>query len=127
MAAEYLIRPDGTGDFPTIQAAIDASAGGDIIYLADGTFVGGGNRDLDFHGKVITVQSVQNDPEACVLDCQGVPADPHRAVLFHSGEGPTSTFEGIQVTHGDQSGISGACGAVPVVEATWGRLKGLYL
>ena len=38
-ATSYLITPDGTGDFPTIQAAIDAAGGGDIIQLADGTLM----------------------------------------------------------------------------------------
>ncbi|MCK4414565.1 MAG: hypothetical protein KAY32_13585 [Candidatus Eisenbacteria sp.] len=45
-AETYLVLPDGTGDFPTIQAAIDAALDGDEILLADGTFTGDGNRDL---------------------------------------------------------------------------------
>ena len=55
MADEYVVLPDGTGDFPTIQAAIAAVADGDVILLAAGTFTGEGNRDLDFLGKGITV------------------------------------------------------------------------
>ena len=35
-ATTYVIEPDGSGDFPTIQAAINASSDGDIIELADG-------------------------------------------------------------------------------------------
>ena len=27
LAASHLVKPDGTGDFPTIQAALDAAAG----------------------------------------------------------------------------------------------------
>ena len=36
-ATTYIVRPDGTGDFPTIQTAIDAAIDGDIIELTDGT------------------------------------------------------------------------------------------
>ena len=49
--AVYVVSPDGTGDFPTIQAAINGAADGDIVELTDGTFIGAGNRDIDFLGK----------------------------------------------------------------------------
>jgi pectin methylesterase-like acyl-CoA thioesterase len=42
-AATYVILPDGSGDYATIQAAIDAAAPGDVIELADGIFSGPGN------------------------------------------------------------------------------------
>ncbi|NIO84487.1 MAG: hypothetical protein GTN53_28595, partial [Candidatus Aminicenantes bacterium] len=51
-----IVRADGTGDYPTIQAAINAAATGDIIELQTGTYTGNGNRDIDFLGKVITVR-----------------------------------------------------------------------
>lgn len=59
--ATFTIRPDGTGDFPTIQAGIDAIHDGDVLVLADGTFLGAGNRDLDLRGKAITIRS-DGDP-----------------------------------------------------------------
>jgi hypothetical protein len=34
----WYITPDGTGDAPTIQAAIDSAAAGDEVFLASGTF-----------------------------------------------------------------------------------------
>ena len=37
-AETYLINPEGTEDFPTIPAAIDALVDGDVIELTDGTF-----------------------------------------------------------------------------------------
>jgi len=104
----YLLEPDGSGDFLTIQAAIDASVNGDIIELADGLFAGGGNRDLDTHGKAITIRSANGDPELCTIDCGGTPADPHRGFEFHSNEGPDTVIEGITVTNG----YSGSGGAV---------------
>jgi hypothetical protein len=40
-AATYLVRPNGSGDYATIQDAIDGVVDTDIIELADGTFVRG--------------------------------------------------------------------------------------
>ena len=84
-AAEYSVRPDGAGDFPTIQAAVTAASAGDEIVLEDGTFTGTGNRDIDFAGKDVIVRS-RNGAAACTLDAQGSLATPHRAFHLHSGE-----------------------------------------
>jgi len=99
-ATTYIVTPDGTGDFPTIQAALDAVSGGDVIELADGTFAGPGNRDLDYHGKAITVQSSSGAPDLCIIDCGGSQTQPHRGFHFHSSETGTSRLDGVTVTNG---------------------------
>jgi predicted outer membrane repeat protein len=99
-ADTHLVRPDGTGDFPTIQAAIDAAVNGDAIELADGTFRGDGNRDLDYHGKTITVRSQGGDPASCIIDCEGSLEEPHRGLRFHSGEGPGASLRGVTISGG---------------------------
>ena len=67
----YLVTPDGTGDFPTLQAAVDACRGGDVIELADGIFRGPGNYLVDFPGYAITVHSKSGYADRCVLDAEG--------------------------------------------------------
>lgn len=99
-AATYVITPDGTGDYPTIQAAIVAAGGGDVIALTDGTFLGEGNRDIDFLGKALTVRSQSGQPGACLLDCQGSAGDPHRGFHFQSNETPAATVERITILNG---------------------------
>jgi hypothetical protein len=99
-ATTHLVRPDGTGDFPTIQAAIDATVAGDIVELTDGTFAGDGNRDLDFLGKAITVRSASGDPETCIIDCGGSATEPHRAFNFHSAETSAAEVTGLTITGG---------------------------
>ena len=100
LAETYVVNPEGTGDFPTIQAAIDAAVDGDIIELADGVFRGVGNRDIEYLGKSITVRSQSGSAEACVIDCEGSPSSSHRGFLFQQHEGRGSVLEAVTVTRG---------------------------
>jgi predicted outer membrane repeat protein len=106
-ADTYVVRPDGTGDFETIQAAIDAAWNGDVIELTDGTFVGLGNRDLHYDGKAITLRSQDGNPETCSLNCEGYGGASHRAFRFEEGEEAGSVVEGITIT-GCYAGYGGA-------------------
>ena len=71
-------------EYPTIQAAIDAADpnNGDEVIIADGTYTGAGNKDLDFAGKAITVRSASGNPALCIIDCE----HDGRGFYFHSGE-----------------------------------------
>ncbi len=82
---------------PTIQAGINAAVSGDTVLVADGTYTGDGNRDIDFLGKAITVKS-ENGPEHCVIDAS--PGYPHRVFVFDGGEGHDSVVEGFTITGG---------------------------
>ncbi len=95
-ATTHTVDPGGTGDYPTIQAAINASAPGDTVELTFGSFTGTGNRDLNYGGKAITVRSASGDPEDTAIDCAG-----YRGVSFTSGEGADSVLEGIAFWYGD--------------------------
>jgi pectin methylesterase-like acyl-CoA thioesterase len=66
-ATTYHVCPDGSGDFTTIQAAIDAAVDGDVVELCDAVFSGDGNGNCFFRGKAITVRSASGVPEQCVV------------------------------------------------------------
>ena len=70
--ADIIVRPDGTGDYPTIQEAIDSIEDEDTIILTDGVFTGGGNWELQIHGlEWVTIQSQSGNPATCYLELQG--------------------------------------------------------
>jgi hypothetical protein len=100
--------------YPTIGAALAAATAGDVVELADGVYQGPGNRDLDFHGKAITVRSQSGDPSACIIDCAGGPVQPHRGFWFHSGEDSLSVLRGVSIVGGyaSDSGAGILCGAI---------------
>jgi hypothetical protein len=66
----WRIKPDGTGDVPTIQAGVDSAADGDTLILADGFYEGDGNTDILVVDRTLTIRSESGDPEACIIDCR---------------------------------------------------------
>jgi hypothetical protein len=94
------VNPEGTGDYPTIQAAIAAVHDGGTVILASGLFTGPGNRDLDFMGKQFELRSAAGSPADCIIDCQGTPDDPHRGFVFNSGETGAAIMRGITIRSG---------------------------
>ena len=89
-------------DYPTIQEAIDAAFNGDTVLVADGTYTGIGNKNLDFSGKAITVTS-ENGPFDCTIDCE----NDGRGFYFQSGETSNSVLSGFTVTNGSVGGMNG--------------------
>ena len=88
--------------YPTIQSGVDASHDGDIVQVADGTYSGPGNRDVDFHGKNIGVTS-QNGPATTIIDCGGYASTDgsgnHRGFYLHSGE-INASINGFTIKNG---------------------------
>jgi parallel beta-helix repeat protein len=97
-----IVDDDWPADFNNIQAAIDYSANGDIIYVFPGTYSGQGNYNIDFSGKAVTVQGVDPlDPyivAATVVDCNDV-VGPYPAFDFESGEDANSVLAGLKITN----------------------------
>jgi len=88
--------------YDAIQEAICMACYKDIVLVADGTYTGDGNRDIDFLGKAITVRS-ENGPNNCIIDCQGSWEHwehPRRGFYFHSGEDRDSILQGFTIANG---------------------------
>jgi hypothetical protein len=99
-----VVEDDGSGDYPTIQAAIDAASTWDIIEVQPGTYIGNGNRDIDFKGKAITLRSIDpNNPDivaVTIIDCEGTESTPHRGFHFYHDEDANSILAGLTITNG---------------------------
>ena len=107
VATTYTIYPDGSGDFATIQEALEDTVGGDVVRLGDGIFAGPGNRDLYTTGEPVTYESISGDPDLCIIDCQGSSGDPHFGIQFQGEDGST-IMRGITIMNAYASVQGGA-------------------
>lgn len=115
MIVSAVVAPDGTGDYATIQAAVDAVPDGHVVELTDGVFTGPGNVDVQLAGRSLTIRSLSGNPDACIVDCEGSPAEPHRAINLTAGDqrqadqGPNEVIiTGIQFRNGWMADFGGA-------------------
>ncbi|MCH8260231.1 MAG: hypothetical protein IIC46_08485, partial [Planctomycetes bacterium] len=92
-AADILHVP---GDFPTIQAAIDAAVDGDEVEVHPGTY----NETINFLGKAIRVYSTDGS-DVTIIDGQ----QNGTVVTCANGEGPETVIDGFTITGG--SGTNG--------------------
>ncbi|MEZ4652079.1 MAG: C10 family peptidase [Candidatus Eisenbacteria bacterium] len=82
----FIVYPDRSGGFATVQDAVNAALDGDVIELADGVFRGPGNRDVVTSNHIITIRSRNGNPARCILDVEGTPDELHRGfILNHHG------------------------------------------
>lgn len=63
------VEANGSGQYATIQAAMNAAAPGDTVELGDGLYSGPGNRAIVF--EWVLLRSASGDPLACRIDGDG--------------------------------------------------------
>jgi len=102
------------GDYPSIQAGIDAAVNGDTVLVAPGTY---SEHRIDFHGKAIKVVGAAG-AASTVIDGNGVGP----IVFFHSLETRASVLKGFTIQHGftdfgSVPGYGDAGGGVSIVHA----------
>ncbi|MCP4546260.1 MAG: hypothetical protein GY835_07330 [bacterium] len=106
-ATTYLVEADGSGDAPTIMAAVQLTVADDIILLGDGVYTGEGNRDIVLGDRFILIASAGGNPENCIIDAEGSEADPHFGFLIFltdekSGRDILTRIEGLTIKGGYQ-------------------------
>ncbi len=86
----------------SIVIAIAGAADGDTIELCcDDPFTGELNRNIEFGRTKLVVRSECDDPERCLINCEGSSAgenEPRRA--FVCDEGDTVTIRGVRILDG---------------------------
>ncbi len=77
------VNPDGSGDYPTIQDALDATASDQTIFLGAGIFTGPGNWDLDPGNKKFRIMGNTGNAEDVIIDLADTATrTPHRAIIL---------------------------------------------
>lgn len=107
-ATRITVNQAGGADFETIQEGVNAAVSGDTVRVTPSAdYTGPLNRDIDFHGKNITLESDHEYGACVVIDCEGL----GRGLYFHSGEDTTAVVRRILVKNG-YAGERGDGGAV---------------
>ncbi len=113
IAETHVVDVGGSGDYTTIQPALDAAAEGDTVLVLPGTYAGAENRDLDFVGKNLVLRS-NNFNQTSIIDCEFL----GRAIFLNSAQTRSTIIEGLAFRNGLHAISGGAIycfGASPSV------------
>jgi len=103
------------GDYPNIQAAINAAVPGDRVIVSPGTY----NENINFNGKSITVTSTDPNNPAIVADTIIDAGGSGSVVTFANREGLSAVLTGFTVTGGYVTGgfPTGCGGGIQCIDA----------
>ena len=91
-AATITVNWDGSADYTTIQAGVNAAVDGDEVVVADGTYTGDGNYNIYFSMKSIILRS-SGGAQNCIIDCGG-----YGGFYLFGFEDKITTVEGFTIT-----------------------------
>jgi len=104
----WYVQADGSGEAPTIQAAIDSTTHGDTVLIADGVYTGVGNCELDFRGRRGILLTSANGPQTTIIDPQGSSSMPRRAFTLAENEDAETIIAGLTVRGGYGGSFNGS-------------------
>jgi hypothetical protein len=85
----------------TIQAGLDAAGNsGWTVLVANGTYTGTGNKNLDFNGKAIHLNSVGGAAN-CIIDCE----NSGKGFFFLCGETNDAIVQGFTIQNASDGGV----------------------
>ncbi|UCF05017.1 MAG: right-handed parallel beta-helix repeat-containing protein [bacterium] len=100
-AGTWYVKPDGTGDVPTIEAGIDSAQAGDTVLVAPGEYTWSDQGTGDEYGMIFLTRGVtgfvvrsEAGPEATILNAEG-----QGRLIYLMGENFV-TIEGFTFTLG---------------------------
>lgn len=107
VAETHYIKADGSGDYATIQAAIENASPGDTIKLEAATFTGTGNIGVDFLGKAVVVTG-EAGADDTIIDCELL----DRGFKFVSTETESSVLHNLTIRNGNALTIGNVGGGI---------------
>ncbi len=101
----FTVKLDGTGDYTSIQSAIDGVSDGQIIVVYPGTYY----ENINFNGKAIIVESLFSSSQiAATIDETIINGGGSgNVVRINSGEGSETKLIGFTITNGSSSNTGG--------------------
>ncbi len=92
-AQKIIVAQDGSGDYLSIQEAINNSSDGDVVEVQLGTYT----ENVNFNGRAITLTSEDPDDET-VVESTIISIDSGYSVTFEWSEGADSVLTGVTIS-----------------------------